>query len=50
MKGNKIRKGETLYCLNCCKELNRHQGKYCSNQCQSEYQYKEYIDKWKTAW
>ena len=50
MSGNKLgKKYEQSYCLNCGKELNRHQGKYCSNECQQEYQYKEYIRRWKSG-
>ena len=50
MKGNKIRKGQKeIHCLNCGKELNRKQNKYCSNKCQTEYQYKEYIKCWKSG-
>ena len=33
-------------CLNCRKETPRPGYKYCSNQCQSDYQYKDYINKW----
>ena len=49
MKDNKIRKRNTLYCLNCGKELEGHRNKYCNNQCQQEFQYKEYIEKWKNG-
>lgn len=31
-------------CLNCNKTIN-HKGKYCSQKCQNEYQYKNYITK-----
>lgn len=37
-------------CLNCGKEFKVYAsmtGKYCSNKCQQEHQYKEYIEKWK---
>ena len=35
-----------MLCINCGKEiLNRK--RFCNNQCQKEYQYKEYIMKWK---
>lgn len=38
-------------CLNCNKEFSRktgHRGnKYCCQQCQLDFQYKEYIDRWK---
>ena len=40
-------KDRKLKCLNCGKELNKHQKKYCSNKCQKEHQYKEYIIRWK---
>lgn len=49
MIDNKIKKRKPKYCLNCGKELNRHQNKYCSSHCQQEFQYKEYIDKWKNG-
>lgn len=35
------------YCLNCGKLLNNRQTKYCSNICQTDYQYKQYINRWK---
>ena len=35
-----------MKCLNCGKELTGRQTKYCSNQCQKEYQYKEFIERW----
>ena len=35
-----------MKCLNCEKEIKRN-NKYCSNSCQKEFQYKEYIDRWK---
>ena len=38
-----------MKCLNCGKELTGRQTKYCSNQCQKEYQYKEYIELWKAG-
>lgn len=34
-------------CLSCKKDLLPYQGKYCSNQCQQEYQYAGYIRNWK---
>ena len=38
-----------LFCLNCGKELHKkqHGTKYCSQHCQQEYQYKQYIERWK---
>lgn len=32
-------------CINCNEDLVRGE-KYCSNQCQSDYQYKKYIERW----
>jgi len=36
-------------CLNCGKELTKEQSmnKYCCQSCQLEYQYKQYIIRWK---
>jgi HNH endonuclease len=36
-----------MNCLACSKTLNRHQFKYCSNKCQHEQQYENYIAAWK---
>jgi hypothetical protein len=38
-----------MKCLNCGKELNSRNSKYCNNQCQADYQYKQYIDRWKNG-
>lgn len=39
-----------MKCINCNKTLNtRFQLKYCSNKCQIDYQYKKYIEDWKTG-
>lgn len=35
------------YCLNCGKELNERHKTYCDNRCHQEFQYKQYIEKWK---
>lgn len=35
-----------MFCLNCKKQVN-DKNKFCSIYCQKEFQYKEYIDKWK---
>ena len=35
-----------MHCLNCGKEIVKR-NKYCSISCQKEYQYREYIKKWK---
>lgn len=34
-------------CINCGKPLSNYQKKYCSVQCDNDYRYKTYIDKWK---
>jgi len=34
-------------CLYCSKKLPAYASKYCSNQCQSNHRYKEYINRWK---
>ena len=39
--------GKVHYCLNCGKELNGSQVKYCSNECQMEYQKAKKINEWK---
>ena len=36
-------------CLNCGKELQRHRQTYCSNQCQVEFQFISYIERWKVG-
>ena len=41
--------GKVRYCLNCGKLLNNIQTKYCSNICQTDYQYKQYINRWKSG-
>lgn len=35
-----------MFCLNC-NSIIKNSNKYCSNQCQIEYQYKKYISDWK---
>lgn len=37
-------------CATCKKSLLRYQGKYCSNMCQHEYQYKSYICAWREGY
>lgn len=49
MIDDRIKNSKIAYCVNCGIELKRHQNKYCSNQCQKEFQYKEYIEKWKSG-
>ena len=36
------------YCLNCGTSI-PGRNKYCSNQCQQDFQYKDYIQKWKNG-
>ncbi len=36
-------------CLQCLVKLKPYQGKYCSNKCQSDFQYKNYISAWKAG-
>lgn len=38
-----------MLCLNCNKELVKHQTKYCCLDCQNEYIYKQYIDRWQNG-
>lgn len=43
---------KTSTCLNCGKTIIIYlatSGKFCSHECQQEYQYKEYINKWKSG-
>lgn len=35
------------YCRNCEKELNERHKVYCDVHCQMDYQYKQYIERWK---
>lgn len=50
MIGNTLgKKHKESHCLNCGNKLNRHQGKYCCSKCQGEYQYKKYIERWKSG-
>ena len=35
-----------MFCLNCSSHISSR-NKYCSNKCQLEYQYKQYITRWK---
>jgi hypothetical protein len=44
---NKDTSKEVRHCLNCGKELDYSAKKYCSNVCQSEYEYSSYIERWK---
>lgn len=36
-----------MKCLNCSKILTKRQTKYCCNQCQKDFEYKNYIQIWK---
>ena len=35
-----------MNCLNCNQKIN-NKNKFCSNKCQKEYEYKNYIERWK---
>ena len=35
-----------MFCLNCGKKV-KNTRKFCNNKCQKEYEYKQYITKWK---
>ena len=40
------------YCLNCGKEMpyrRNTKNKFCDNTCQQEYEYKQYIERWKNG-
>ena len=37
-----------IVCLNCKLNIQKNK-KYCSNKCQVEYQYKQYISEWKNG-
>lgn len=34
-------------CLNCSNSTKRNSRFYCSNKCQADYQYREYIERWR---
>ena len=36
-----------LQCLSCNKRLEKYQKKYCSNKCQKNFEYQQYISDWK---
>lgn len=40
-------KERNTHCLNCGKELPKTAVKYCDNHCKGEYEYKQYIERWK---
>lgn len=44
---NKNVRKKIVYCLYCGKILNHNNKKYCDNKCQNEYEYKQYIERWK---
>lgn len=42
--------GKKYYCLNCGKDITNAQStthKYCSNKCQREYEYKQWVQQYK---
>jgi len=36
-------------CIVCNKPISKYAQKYCSNKCQSEYNYLDYIDRWRNG-
>lgn len=46
---NKCKEKKHKYCLNCGEEMSLRNQMYCSLKCQQEYQYKEYIERWKNG-
>jgi len=38
-----------MSCLNCSTPPRRKNYKYCSNKCQTDYQYKKFIEQWKAG-
>lgn len=40
-------KRKIKYCQNCGKELNERHKIYCDNKCQKEFEYRQYIQRWK---
>ena len=40
-------KRKIKYCKNCGKELNERHKIYCDNKCQKEFEYRQYIQRWK---
>ena len=38
-----------MNCLNCNAPLKRKKSTYCSNQCQIDYQYKQWVTRWKNG-
>ena len=42
-------KRKIKYCKNCGKELNERHKVYCDNKCQKEFEYKQYIERWKSG-
>lgn len=48
-KENNKKRKVIRYCLNCKEEIKTTGKKYCSHTCHQEYQYKEYIRKWKNG-
>lgn len=39
--------GRKYYCLNCNRELSGRNRKFCDHHCQNEYEYKEWVKRWK---
>ena len=46
---NEQRAKKIKVCKNCGKELSGRQKVFCSIECQNDYEYKQYIEKWKNG-
>lgn len=38
-----------MLCLNCLNPTKRKNYKYCSNKCQADFQYKKFVENWKSG-
>lgn len=43
------KKQKNTICINCGEKIDRHNVSFCSNKCQQDYNYKEYINRWKNG-
>ena len=41
--------GKKRYCLNCGRQLINRQQKYCCSECRIEFEYNQYIERWKNG-
>ena len=44
---NSLRVKKERFCKNCGKSLSNRQVVFCSSECQNDFKYKEFIDKWR---